>query len=82
VTGEVREAHLFDVIRNIELGDYLTFVVRSHQLAPGVGGYQLSVLWRLLEEARSTEKDILVATACRCHGVINALRFNRKAQSA
>lgn len=82
VTGEVREAHLFDVIRNIELGDYLTFVVRSHQLAPGVGGYQLSVLWRLLEEARSTEKDILVATACRCHGVINVLRFNRKAQSA
>jgi hypothetical protein len=82
VTGEVREANLFDLLRNIELGDYLTFVVRSHQLAPGVGGYQLSVLWRLLEEARSTEKDILIATACRCHGVINALRFNRGAQSA
>ena len=81
VTGEVREAHLFDVVRNIELGDYLTFVVRSHQLAPGVGGYRLSVLWRLLEEARATEKDILVATACRCHGVMNALRFNRRRQS-
>jgi len=82
VTGEVREADLFDVVRNIEVEGYVTLVVRSNQLAPGVGGYQLSVLWRLLEEARSTEKDILVATACRCHGVIHALRFNRKAQSA
>jgi hypothetical protein len=82
VTGEVREAHLFDVVQTIEVEGYQTFVVRSHQLAPGVGGYRLSVLWRLLEEAQSTEKDILVATACRCHGVINALRFNRRAQSA
>ncbi len=82
VTGEVREADLFDVVRNIEVEGYVTLVLRSHQLAPGVGGYQLSVLWRLLEEARSTEKDILVATACRCHGVFNALRFNRKAHSA
>jgi hypothetical protein len=78
VTGEVREADLFDVVRNIEVQGYVTLVVRSNQLAPGVGGYQLSVLWRLLEEARSTEKHILVATACRCHGVIDALKYNRK----
>ena len=77
VTGEVREANLFDVVRNIEVEGYVTQVVRSHQLAPGVGGYQLSVLWQLLEETRSTEKDILVATACRCHGVIDALKYNR-----
>ena len=82
VTGEVREANLFDVVRYTKVEGYVTFVVRSQQLAPGVGGYQLSVLWRLLEEARSTEKDILVATACRCHGVIDALRFSRTAQSA
>jgi hypothetical protein len=82
VTGEVREANMFDVIRNIEVEGYVTQVVRSHQLAPGVGGYRLSVLWQLFEEARSTEKNILVATACRCHGVMNALRFNRRAQSA
>jgi hypothetical protein len=75
VTGEVREVNLVDVIRNIEVEGFVTQVVRSHQLAPGVGGYQLSVLWRLLEEARSTEKDIVIATACRCHGVIDALRW-------
>jgi len=79
VTRERREANLFDLIQNIEVPGYKTLVVRSHQLAPGVGGYQLSTLWRLQEAARSAKKNILVATACRCHGVINALRFDRSA---
>jgi hypothetical protein len=75
VTGEPRLANLFDVFRRIEIEGYLIQVIRSHQLAPGVGGYQLSILWRLLEEVRSRERDVLIATACRCHGVINALRW-------
>ena len=77
VTRERREANLYELIQQIEVRGYKSLVVRSHQLAPGVGGYQLATLWRLLEEVRSSEKNILVATACRCHGVINALRFNR-----
>jgi len=79
VTRERRETNLFELIQKIEVPGYKTLVVRSHQLAPGVGGYQLSTLWRLLEAARSSKKNILVATACRCHGVINGLRFNRSA---
>jgi len=79
ITGEPREANLYELIQNVEVRGYETFVVRSHQLTPGVGGYQLSTLWRLLQEVRSLEKNILVATACRCHGVINALRFDRRA---
>lgn len=77
VTREGRKANLFELIQKIEVPGYQTLVVRSHQLAPGVGGYQLSTLWRLLEAARSSDKNILVATACRCHGVINGLRFKR-----
>jgi hypothetical protein len=71
---------LFELIQNIKVPGYKTLVIRSHQLAPGVGGYQLSTLWRLLEVVKSSEKNILVATACRCHGVINALRFDRSAK--
>jgi len=82
VTREGRKANLFELISKIEVPGYQTLVVRSHQLAPGVGGYQLSTLWRLLEAARSSDKNILVATACRCHGVINGLRFNRSRKSA
>ncbi len=82
VTRERREANLYELIQQIEVRGYKSLVVSSHQLAPGVGGYQLSTLWRLLDEARSSEKNILVATACRCHGVINGLRFERKAPGA
>jgi hypothetical protein len=82
VTGEGRKANLFELIQKIEVPGYQTLVVRSHQLALGVGGYQLSTLWRLLEAARSSDKNILVATACRCHGVINALRFEGKVHRA
>jgi hypothetical protein len=77
VTGEPRQANLFDVIRCLEVERYVARVVRSHQLAPGVGGYQLAVLWWLLAEVRPTGGDFLVATACRCHGVIHALRWQR-----
>ncbi len=75
VTGEPREANLFDIIRDVTVEGYVTRVLRSHQLTPGVGGYRLSVLWALLEGVRSTEKNVLVATACRCHGVIDALHW-------
>jgi hypothetical protein len=81
VTRKRRQANLFELIQNIKVPGYKTLVVRSRQLAPGVGGYQLSTLWRLLEAVKSSRKNILVATACRCHGVINALRFHRKAHS-
>ena len=82
VTRERREANLYELIQQIEVRGYKTLVVRSHQLTPGVGGYQLSTLWRLLQDVRSFDTNILVATACRCHGVINGLRRKREAQSA
>jgi threonine dehydrogenase-like Zn-dependent dehydrogenase len=77
VTQERRETNLYDLIQQIEVQDYKTLVVRSHQLTPGVGGYQFLTLWQLLDAARSAKKNIIVSTACRCHGVINALRFTR-----
>ena len=77
VTRDHREINLYELIQRIEVQGYKTLVVCSHQLAPGVGGYQLTALWQLLDSARSTHKDIIVSTACRCHGVINALRFER-----
>ena len=77
ITGEPREANMFDVLRQIKMEGYSTQVVRSQQIIAGVGGYQLSILWSLVEEVRSTEKDLLLATACRCHAVVHALRWYR-----
>jgi hypothetical protein len=77
VTGKRREARLFELLQQVKVGGYEIYVVRSNQLEPGVGGYRLSVLWNLLENVRSADKKVIVATACSCHGVINALRFDR-----
>ncbi|MFW6240200.1 MAG: hypothetical protein ACOC98_06260 [Thermodesulfobacteriota bacterium] len=48
-------------------------MVRSHQLAPGVGGVRPDQLWRLLRQVSDTPGLQAVATACRCHGVVTAL---------
>jgi hypothetical protein len=77
VTGKGRQAHLFELLQHMRVPGYEIHVVRSNQLEPGVGGYRLSVLWHLLENVRSADKKIIVSTACSCHGVVNALRFDR-----
>lgn len=50
-------------------------VVRSYQLAPGLGGYPARSLRKLLEFALARrEGELMVATACRCHAVIHSLK--------
>ena len=73
VTGESRDLPLHQELASLHLAGYEIRVIPSRQLAPGVGGYPP---WRLLDLARdlsaSTGK-VLIATACRCHGVIHGL---------
>ena len=52
-------------------------LVRSRALAPGLGGYPRSVLERLKNNLESRQGRVMVATACRCHGVIHALELNQ-----
>jgi hypothetical protein len=77
-TGLRRSDDLFALIARIRVPEYAPLVVRSHQLAAGVGGYRPSALRRLLKGAEAARGAVLVATACRCHGVIHALRFHRQ----
>jgi hypothetical protein len=77
VTGLRRSDDLFTLLARIRVPGYVPLVVRSHQLAAGVGGYRPSALRRLLRGAEAARGSVLVATACRCHGVIHALRFHR-----
>jgi hypothetical protein len=51
-----------------------TTVIRSRQLAPGVGGYPARDIFLLLDHLRAGqghERQFLLATACSCHGVVN-----------
>jgi hypothetical protein len=73
VTGESRDLPLHQELASLHLAGYEIRVIPSQQLAPGVGGYPP---WRLLDLARDMKAlkgNVLVATACRCHGVIHGL---------
>jgi len=75
VTGEPRPQVLCDTLASLELpGVHATCIVSS-QLAPGVGGYQRRTLCRALKEIKAHPGDMLVSTACKCHGVMHALRY-------
>jgi hypothetical protein len=76
-TGLPRAGDLFSLLAKVKVPGCVPLVVRSHQLAPGVGGYRPSALWRLMARADTATGSILVATACRCHGVIHACRRHR-----
>jgi hypothetical protein len=79
VTGEKRGAPLYDLLRKIDVPNYRVHIIRSRQLAPGVGGYRVAGLSALMDDlGRDPGGKWLVGTACRCHGIITAfsLRAN------
>ncbi|MGE5311898.1 MAG: NAD-binding protein [Nitrospirota bacterium] len=75
-TGLRRSDDLFTLLARIRVPGSVPLVVRSHQLAAGVGGYRPSALRRLVRGVEEARGSVLVATACRCHGVIHALSFH------
>ncbi len=71
ITGEPREP-LFAEIQEMTVPRFEVLVLRSFQIAPGVGGYPFS---RLLElERRLAPGRYLVATSCKCHAIVTAVR--------
>ena len=51
-------------------------LARSRALAPGLGGFPRSLLDRLKDRVESGSGQAIIATACRCHGVIHALELS------
>ena len=74
VSGESREAPLFAELANLTRPGLAIRVVASRQLAPGVGGYPPRELMALARELTGMSGKVLIATACRCHGVVHGLR--------
>ncbi len=73
VTGELR-APMYDRIEHLSFPGYVIAVLRSFQLAPGVGGYSLSDL-RSLTYSVSSEGKYLIATSCKCHAIISSIKI-------
>jgi len=76
-TGKRREKPLYQILKDIE-GVFESKVIRSLQLAPGVGGFKPRALLDLLEDIKkkmNSNRSVLISTASRCHGVTSALPF-------
>ncbi len=73
VTGEPRKRNMFEILGDIQLPPFKALALRSHQLGAGIGGYRSEHLFSLLDKVERARGQILVSTACRCHGVITGL---------
>jgi hypothetical protein len=73
LTGLPREYCLYDYLANFSLQDYISLVIRSRQLTPGVGGFHPEDLWQLRRQILNARGKIIISTACCCHGVSHAL---------
>ena len=74
VTRKPRNPDMYRLLEKLNTSVFNSVVVRSHQLAPGVGGYRPADIFRALSGVRRSKGPVLVSTACRCHGVVNAIR--------
>ncbi|HIJ69047.1 MAG TPA: hypothetical protein HPP57_06055, partial [Deltaproteobacteria bacterium] len=78
-TGKERPGNLYEVFGGVLASGFDVAVLRSWQLAPGVGGYPGRSLRQLLAGIGSKPGRYLIATSCRCHGVMDALEWRTKA---
>ncbi len=76
-TRQPRKGRLFETVGGLRVPGYLVHVCRSHQLAPGVGGYTRGQLESLYREVLSNPGNHVIATCCSCHGVLDALSWEK-----
>jgi hypothetical protein len=83
VTGRRRPRNMHAFIRQIRAAGVKILVVRSFQLAPGVGGLRPRDLFEALRQIQSAATPVVLATACKCHAVLNSFKITpvRKLQS-
>ena len=82
-TGKPRPTDMFLLLENLEVNDAMPIVIRSHQLLPGVGGIYPTDLRSALDTVRNNcQKTLMIATACRCHGVVDFMRLEMKGGKA
>jgi hypothetical protein len=74
VTRRPRSDDLHARLAELRIEGCRSVVVRSFQLAPGVGGYRGRQLAEALQTIQSHPGRYLLSTASKCHGVMHAFR--------
>ncbi|MEM4541017.1 MAG: hypothetical protein QXP46_05930 [Archaeoglobaceae archaeon] len=70
ITKLKRPCPMFELIR---FAYPKALVLISYQLAPGLGAIKGSEFIEVIEKAKESDR-VVIATACKCHGVITALK--------
>ena len=78
ITGKPRLMVVHEFLKSIQRKDLKTVVIRSHQLAPGVGGYTPGALNNALNEIKAAQLPVLLCTACSCHGIMDAFAYKAR----
>jgi hypothetical protein len=82
VTGKKRGKPLFQLLREMEITNFGVHIIRSRQLAPGLGGYRVDILREMVSKITSQSiENWIVGTACKCHGTVSALEIHRELPS-
>jgi len=77
VTGEKREQPLYSLLRNLHLPPFNLHIIRSHQLAPGLGGYKVGDLKETADMVLGNKSGKwILGTACKCHGILTAFEIS------
>ncbi len=71
--GHHHRRPLYELLTDLAVPGYTMCVIRSEQLAPGVGGYPPARLEELAHRLASASGNFCIATACRCHAVVHAV---------
>jgi hypothetical protein len=81
VSRESREVPLHQELAAVRLPGFQVRVLATRQLAPGVGGYTPGQLLDLAAFLDEKPAQVLIATACRCHGVAHGLARGPRSRS-
>jgi len=77
-TKKPRLGVLHQTLEQIEYDGYKSVVIKSRQLAPGIGGFSPGDLYSAMDSAADSKTPVLFSTACKCHGVMNAFEIHDK----
>lgn len=75
LTGEEHKLPLFRQLSALHVDGFIIHLLRSYQLAPGLGGFTPTQLKNLLLAVSGRRLPGLLISSCDCHAVINAFAF-------
>jgi hypothetical protein len=81
VTGRFKSKPMFELIRNALRSVDMALVLESRKISEFSGGFDFNELWSFIREleAGATKEGLVlaIATACKCHGVVNFFEVTR-----